>query len=72
MYHATFFVQKDRYSPCWRRAFYWLRLRNVGKLGNSLATNGDPLYNYTHDTATGQMIGEGGGGVWDVVALSLM
>jgi predicted lipoprotein with Yx(FWY)xxD motif len=39
--------------------------------GNQVEYDGHPLYTYTGDTAAGQTNGEGVGGVWHVVALSL-
>ena len=39
--------------------------------GNQVEYNGHPLYTYSGDTASGQTTGEGVGGVWHVVTLSL-
>jgi predicted lipoprotein with Yx(FWY)xxD motif len=39
--------------------------------GNQVEYNGHPLYTYSGDTAPGQTTGEGAGGVWHVVTLSL-
>ncbi len=39
--------------------------------GNQVEYNGHPLYTYSGDTAPGQTTGEGFGGVWHVVTLSL-
>jgi predicted lipoprotein with Yx(FWY)xxD motif len=39
--------------------------------GNQVEYNGHPLYTYSGDTGSGQTTGEGVGGVWHVVALSL-
>jgi predicted lipoprotein with Yx(FWY)xxD motif len=39
--------------------------------GNQVEYNGHPLYTYSGDTALGQTTGEGFGGVWHVVTLSL-
>jgi len=39
--------------------------------GNQVEYNGHPLYTYTGDTGPGQTTGEGVGGVWHVVTLSL-
>ena len=39
--------------------------------GNQVEYNGHPLYTYSGDTGPGQTTGEGVGGVWHVVTLSL-
>jgi predicted lipoprotein with Yx(FWY)xxD motif len=39
--------------------------------GNQVEYNGHPLYTYSGDTGPGQTTGEGVGGVWYVVTLSL-
>ena len=39
--------------------------------GNQVEYNGHPLYTYSGDTAPGQTTGEGFGGIWHVVTLSL-
>lgn len=39
--------------------------------GNQVEYNGHPLYTYSGDTGPGQTNGEGAGGVWHVVTLSL-
>jgi predicted lipoprotein with Yx(FWY)xxD motif len=39
--------------------------------GNQIEYNGHPLYTYSGDTGPGQTNGEGVGGVWHVVTLSL-
>jgi predicted lipoprotein with Yx(FWY)xxD motif len=39
--------------------------------GNQVEYNGHPLYTYSGDTAPGQTTGEGFGGVWHVVTMSL-
>ena len=39
--------------------------------GNQVEYNGHPLYTYSGDSASGQTNGEGVGGIWHVVTLSL-
>jgi predicted lipoprotein with Yx(FWY)xxD motif len=39
--------------------------------GNQVEYSGHPLYTYSGDTAPGQTTGEGFGGIWHVVTLSL-
>lgn len=39
--------------------------------GNQVEYNGHPLYTYSGDTGPGQTTGEGVGGIWHVVTLSL-